>query len=145
MAIFLVLLPEIAIRGAPEAILSDAARPPTPVFDSQGELHSKLFAMCHCESACPSLPSTCAPSSLGWAEAQALCLDPDARDALLDAVVRHDVSELVISGCNGLPLPVDFRQSLISRECELTGLNWLDVPTDFRDRESALGKLVFSD
>ncbi len=145
LAILLVLLPEIAIRGAPEAILTDAARPPKPVFDSQGELHRKLFAMCHCEGACPTLSSKSAPNALGWAEAQALCLDPDARDALLDAVVRHDVSELVISGCNGLPLPVDFRQSLISQDCELSGLNWLDIPTELPDRESTLSKLVFSD
>ena len=145
LAILLIILPEIAIRGAPGAVLSNNSRPPKTVFDSQGELHRKLFAMCHCEDACTSVDSKTAPINLGWAETQALCLDPDARDALLDAVLRHDVSELVISGCNGQPLPVDFRQSLHTRNCQLSGLNWLDSLPDSSDRKSALESLVFVD
>ena len=145
LAILLILLPEIAIRGTPEAILSDAARSPESVFDSKGKLHRKMFAMCHCEDACPAVTSTSAPNHLGWAETQALCLDPDSRDALLDSVVRNNVTELIISGCNGLPLPVDFRQSIHARGCELTGLNWLDGSTELTERESTLSGLVFVD
>ena len=145
LAIMLVLLPEIFVRSAPESVLSDAARSPEPVFDSDGVLHRKLFAMCHCEGACPKVPSAGAPSHLGWIETQALCLDDDARDALLDAIVRNDVSELIISGCNGTPLPVNFRQSIQARSCHLTGLNWLDVPDDITERESTLHGLVFGD
>ncbi len=145
LSIFLILLPEIAIRGAPGAILSDTTRPPKSVFDSEGELHRKMFAMCHCEDACPAVSDSSAPNRLGWVETQALCLDPDSRDALLDTVVRHDISELIISGCNGLPLPVDFRQSVHARGCELTGLNWLDTPPEMAERESSLSGLVFLD
>ena len=145
LAILLVLLPEIVVRGAPEAILSDAARPPESVFDSEGVLHRKLFAMCHCEGACPKVTSETVPNHLGWVETQALCLDDDARDALLDAIVRNDVSELIISGCNGTPLPVNFRQSIQTRGCQLTGLNWLDLPDDITERQSTLQSLVFVD
>ncbi len=145
LAILLVLLPEIVVRWAPEAVLSESARPPNTIFDSEGVLHRKLFAMCHCEGSCPSVPSSAAPTNLGWVETQALCLDPDARDALLDVVLRHDVSNLVISGCNGLPLPVDFRQSLHIQNCHLSGLNWLDSATEMVERESTLSELVFSD
>ncbi|MBJ84384.1 MAG: hypothetical protein CMB52_02555 [Euryarchaeota archaeon] len=144
LSILLVLLPEIAIRWAPESILSDSARAPTSIFDSEGALHRKLFAMCHCEGACPTVPSSTIPSNLGLVETQALCLDPEARDALLDKVLRHEVSDLIISGCNGLPLPMDFRQSVQSRNCKLSGLNWLDSPSQVQDRESALSELVFS-
>ncbi len=145
LAILLILLPEIVIRSSPESVLSGVARPPEPVFDSHGELHRKLFAMCHCEGACPAVPSMSAPTHLGWVETQALCLEPDARDALLDSVLRHDVSELIISGCNGMPLPVDFRQSIHSHGCKLSGLNWLDIPTEIAERESTLSGLVFTD
>ena len=59
-------------------------------------------------------------------------------NALLDAVVRHRVSDLVISGCDGTPLPMDFRQSVSSAGCNLTGLGWLDIPTSIEERETTL-------
>jgi hypothetical protein len=69
-------------------------------------------------------------------------LDPDARDALLDTVVRHRVTDLVISGCDGMPLPVAFRQSLASASVELTGLGWLDSPDNLQQREADLASLA---
>ena len=141
LSILLVILPEIVMRWMPNHVLSSKARAPTSVFDSDGGLHRRLFAMCHCEGACPSVSDSESSQRLGWVETQALCLDPDARDALLDTVVRHKVSELIISGCDGTPLPMEFRQSIDSTNCRLSGLNWLDVSTSHADRENALSAL----
>ena len=85
-----------------------------------------------------------APDALGWVETDALCLDPDARDGLLDTIVRHKVSDLVISGCDGMPLPVEFRQSVASTNCHLSGLEWLDHPSTPKTREFAISALVSS-
>ena len=137
-SILLVLIPEILIRWMPASALSSNARAPNSIFDRDGALHRRFFAMCHCEGACPSVSVSASPTGLGWAETDALCLDSDARDALLDAVVRHRVSDLVISGCDGTPLPMDFRQSVSSAGCNLTGLGWLDTPTSIEERETTL-------
>ena len=142
LSVLLVILPEMVIQWMPAPALSSRAKAPTPVFDSEGGLDRCLFAMCHCEGACPSVSPAESPKSLGWAENEAFCLDCDARDALLDAVVRHRVNHLVISGCDGTPLPVEFRQSLSSSNCKLSGLGWLDVNTTPKLRESALSELT---
>ena len=126
LSVLLVIVPEMVNQWMPKPALSSNARSPTPVFDSEGGLHRRLFAMCHCEGACPSISSSAAPSSLGWVENQAFCLDTDARDALLDAVIRNRVDHLIISGCDGSPLPVQFRQSLATSNCQLSGQGWLD-------------------
>ena len=75
---------------------------------------------------------------MGWLEAEALCLDPDARDMLLDAVIHNNVGDLIISGCNGTPLPVEYRQSLSEVNCRISGLEWLDHKTDIKDREASI-------
>ena len=141
-SILLVIIPEILIQWMPAPLLSRKARAPESVFDSEGDLHRRLFAMCHCEGACPSVPSSAAPNSLGWVETDALCLDPDARDALLDTIVRHRVSDLIISGCNGSPLPIEFQQSIASTNCQLSGLGWLDTDSTLKSRETTISTLA---
>jgi len=141
LSVMMVIIPEMVNQWMPKPALSNNARAPTPVFDSEGDLHRYMFAMCHCEGACPSVSSKSSPNHLGWVENQALCLDSDARDALLDSVVRHRVDHLVISGCDGTPLPMEFRQSVTATNCNLTGLGWLDLETTVSQRQTALSDL----
>ena len=79
--------------------------------------------------------------NIGGTEVGALCLSADERDALLDSVVRNRATDLIISGCNGTPLPYDFQESLRSASCNLSGLEWLDKPDEPSLRESELSKL----
>ena len=138
LSILLVILPEMLVQWMPSPVLSSKARAPQSVFDSHGALDRRMFAMCHCDGACPSVAIPKNEPHLGWVETEALCLDSDARDALLDSVIRHNVTDLFISGCNGNPLPMEFRQSIHSTNCHLSGLEWLDQPTTISERESAL-------
>ncbi len=142
LSVLLVILPEMVMQWMPSPVLSSKARAPSPVFDAEGRLHRRLFAMCHCEGACPSVSASESPKPLGWVETQALCLDSDARDALLDTIVRHRVSDLVISGCDGTPLPMEFRQTIANSNCQLSGMNWLDSITSRSEREMALSALA---
>ena len=141
LSIMLIIIPEMVNQWMPKPVLSNNARAPSSVFDSEGDLRRHMFAMCHCEGACPSITAKSSPSHLGWVENEALCLDSDARDALLDAVVRHRVNNLVISGCDGTPLPMEFRQSIASTNCNLSGLGWLDLKTTVSERQSSLSEL----
>jgi hypothetical protein len=142
LACLLVILPEAVLLTMPAPVLSSRARAPLPVYDAEGRLRQRMFTMCACEGACPKVDVDAAPRRLGWTEADALCLDPDARDALLDTVVRHRVTDLVISGCDGMPLPVAFRQSLANASVDLSGLGWLDSPDDLQQRETDLASLA---
>jgi Sec-independent protein secretion pathway component TatC len=144
LASLLLIIPEMVQLTMPVPLLSSKARAPTSVFDKQGEIRRRMFAMCGCEGACPRVNVESAPANLGWSKVDALCLDPDERDALLDAIIRHKVTDLTISGCDGTPLPFEFRQSLVSSSCQLTGLNWLDKETNLQDRESDISALLIS-
>lgn len=144
LALLLVILPEAVLFSMPTPILSSRARAPTDVYDREGALRRRMFAMCHCEGACPQVDAGSAPSRLGWSEVQALCLDSDERDALLDAVIRNSATDLIISGCDGMPLPYEFRDSLRSSSCNLQGLGWLDSDAGLEQRRAELAALSTS-
>jgi len=144
LALLLIILPEAVLLSMPKPILSSKARAPTDVYDREGRLRRRMFAMCHCEGACPQIDADSVPSRLGWSEIQALCLDSDERDALLDTVIRNRATDLIISGCNGMPLPYEFRESLRSSSCTLRGMEWLDLDTDIKQRQDELVALSTS-
>jgi len=127
MAFLLILIGECGARLIPQAALGGAHRRPTPVFDDEGGVRNALFVMCACEDACPKVAAELAPGHLGWVNADAICLDPEARDRLLDVVIRHDVSDVCISGCDGSPIPHDLAHSLERASVKLWGLEWLDL------------------
>ena len=89
------------------------------------------------------MPLSAAPNHLGWVETQALCLDDDARDALLDTIVRNEVSELIISGCNRTPLP---RELPTIHPGTWMPIDWTQLAgcaRRFSERQSTLQSLVF--
>ncbi|MEE2812531.1 MAG: twin-arginine translocase subunit TatC [Candidatus Thermoplasmatota archaeon] len=141
LAVLLLIIPETIILTMPSPMLSKNARRPSDVYDAEGAIRRRIFTMCHCEGACPKVSFSSAPMNVGWTEVGALCLSADERDALLDSVVRNRATDLIISGCNGTPLPYDFQESLRSASCNLSGLEWLDKPDEPSMRESELSKL----
>ena len=126
LATIAVVIVEYSSRKVPVPRLGDQQRRPTPIFDSKGEVRNSTFVMCNCEGACPRALRSEAPNSVGWVEAEALCLSAGEQDALLDSVLSNKVTDLFISGCDGSPLPVNLREDLASLNCELAGLGWLD-------------------
>ncbi|MBN17302.1 MAG: hypothetical protein CMB37_03990 [Euryarchaeota archaeon] len=143
-ALSLVILPEFILLFSPSLSLTTSGRSPSSVFDSEGKIHRKAIALCGCEGACPSIPSESLNPHLGCVKSQALCLDADARDTLLDYVIRNQATQLLISGCDGTPLPVDFRQSIKAASCELSGMNWLDNDTKESDRIEMVNRSITS-
>ena len=143
-ALLLVILPEVVLLTMPTPVLSSRARPPIDVYDREGRLRRRMFTMCHCEGACPKVNSEAVPAHLGWSEVQALCLDSDERDALLDSIIRNRATDLIISGCDGIPLPYEFRESLHSSSCSLKGLGWLDSNPDIKQRQTEVSALTKS-
>ena len=66
---------------------------------------------------------------------QALCDNFEERDHLIDAIARNRLTDIIIGGCNGTPLPQGFKKSVASTQCQLRGLNFLNIqgalPADY--------------
>ena len=56
-----------------------------------------------------------------------LCESSSEREILLDSIAFSNVTDLIISGCDGTPLPAAFRSSCSHLGCEVNGLNLLDI------------------
>ncbi len=144
LALTLVIIPEFILLFAPSPSLTTSGHPPSSVFDSKGDIHRNVIALCDCEGACPMIPRESVNSHMGCVQSQALCLDEDARDILLDYVIRNQATQLLISGCDGTPLPMDFRQSVLATSCQLDGLNWLDTKTNEIERVEMVNDYITS-
>jgi hypothetical protein len=59
----------------------------------------------------------------------ALCLDGEAQDLLLEFLLMDNWTRLIIPGCDGSPVPARLRAALIEQDCELVGASWLDAPS----------------
>ncbi|HJM20071.1 MAG TPA: hypothetical protein QF802_06415, partial [Candidatus Thalassarchaeaceae archaeon] len=73
-----------------------------------------------------------------------LCLNPNEAEHLSERVLRENLTDVVITGCDGNPIPGDLKRSLSSVGCKFSGLNRLSTQlhsdfasqslSDFADR-----------
>jgi hypothetical protein len=127
MMLLLVLCSETLLRLAPTPRLGHS-NPPLPIFSSDGALHRVGFVACGCAGACPRPQKSSLARNVGWSTAEGLCLSGPERDVLMERVLRQRITDLVISGCDGAPLPSRFKQNLQSVDCKLSGLDLLHKP-----------------
>ena len=97
---------------------------PTSILDSTGGVHRITILDCSCEGACPKLSFV--PRGCGLLRTEALCLDNNEADRLLEALHLQRTTRLVITGCDSTPIPFHVRASMISQDIEVMGLSWLD-------------------
>ncbi len=97
---------------------------PRSILDADGDVHRITVLDCSCEGACPKLPVT--PRGCGLLRTEALCLDNHEADRLLEALHLHQTTRLIVTGCDGSPMPFHIQSSLASQDVEVIGLSWLD-------------------
>ena len=95
-------------------------------LDSEGKNHRIALLDCGCEGSCPRFPLDFNPPGVAVPRCNALCLYEHEQSSLLDLVIHSGTNRLVISGCDGTPLPRELLASLRNRGCEISGLGWLD-------------------
>nr|MBC8437737.1 twin-arginine translocase subunit TatC [Euryarchaeota archaeon] len=95
------------------------------VLDSEGRDRRVLFIDCSCEGVLDSIPDSFIPQNVGCYKAEALCLDDQEIADLCEIVDKQDVTDIVISGCDGSPTPGTLKRSLNSSQCNLSGLDHL--------------------
>ena len=106
---------------------------------------------CRCAGACPSL-STVGGLPEGWGviHADALCLHGQEQALLVDQAHRWALSDLIVLGCDGTPMPRSLIGSLGGLGVRIGGAEWMDLgldpvvvePSDSEDLRVMLNKVV---
>ena len=97
---------------------------PSSILDTEGAIHRITILDCSCEGACPKLSFS--PQGCGLLRTEAICLDNNEADRLLEALHLQQTTRLIITGCDGYPIPSHLQDSMISQGIEVMGLSWLD-------------------
>ena len=97
---------------------------PRSILDADGDVHRITVLDCSCEGACPKLSVT--PLGCGLLRTEALCLDNHEADRLLESLHLQQTTRLIVTGCDGSPMPFHIQSSLASQDIEVIGLSWLD-------------------
>lgn len=82
-----------------------------------------MFVDCRCEDACPILSDGMLSEKIGWMTVDSLCLDESEADQLMERVMTERLTDIVISGCDGSPIPGRLKDSLGELGCSFSGLN----------------------
>ena len=95
-----------------------------PIMDSEGGVRNMLMVDCSCSGAALPLPQHLkAPFAIH--SAHSLCTSHTERERVLEMVIRHRLTDVLISGCSSEPLPSSFKSNCHSLGCSLRGLDLL--------------------
>ena len=97
------------------------------ILDSEGGERRVLMVDCTCVDVCPRLNQGHLGTNIGVMLADAICLNPDEVGTLCERVSREQITDVVISGCDGSPTPGNMKRSLESMNCSISGLNRLST------------------
>ncbi len=126
IALFIIYLSDLVSRTLPSSPLGLRSFNVDDIISSSGECNRIAIVDCNCEGACPKMPENFEKKGIAIPTCKALCLYPQEQNSLLDLVVNYDISSLIITGCDGKPIPSFFQNSLNNHNCNLKGLEWLD-------------------
>tara|TARA_Y100001970_G_scaffold166768_1_gene204107 strand:- start:117910 stop:119025 length:1116 start_codon:yes stop_codon:yes gene_type:complete len=101
---------------------------------SSGDSQRIALLDCSCEGACPSLSTNqiSGGSFLGIANlsCKALCLEVEEQYSLMQLANTENLSKIVITGCDGTPLPFLMKNKLNKIGTNIEGLQWLNLPAN---------------
>ena len=109
-------------------------------LDSEGNTLRLALLDCACEGSNPRFPLDFHTSGIASPRCNALCLYESEQDSLFDLVLHSGINRLVVSGCDGTPLPQELQTSIRNRGCAISGLGWLDE-TNSKDASWRLNSL----
>ena len=122
LSLMLIFL-EYSIRNSVRASIEIVR--PKPIFDREGRRRFVSYVDCSCHGV--AYPIDTSPENTGLLKYQALCHNFEERDHLIDTIARNRLTDIIIGGCDGTPLPQGFQDSVTSTRCQLRGLNLLNI------------------
>ena len=86
---------------------------------------------CRCAGACPSLSAVGGlPEGWGVIHVDALCLHGQEQMLLVDQAHRWALSDLIVLGCDGTPMPRSLIGSLGGLGIRIGGAEWMNLGLD---------------
>ena len=93
-------------------------------INTDGSINRVAVLDCSCEDSCPKLINP--PSSVAIIKTESICLNDESNERLIQIINSNTYTKLIVTGCNGKPIPRKTRDHLDSSSIELVGLSWLD-------------------
>ena len=93
-------------------------------LNSDGSINRVAVLDCVCEDSCPALKN--APSNVAIIKTESICLNNDSNDRLIQILKSNDYTKLIVTGCDGIPVPKVTQDYLKRSSIQLIGLSWLD-------------------
>ena len=83
------------------------------------------YVDCSCQGV--AYPIHTSPEHTGLLRYESLCDNIGERHHLISMVSKHQLTDLIIGGCDGSPLPESFQKTVSSARCTMRGLDLLGL------------------
>ncbi len=98
---------------------------PSAIFDHEGCRRFVTYVDCSCQGV--AYPIHTSPEHTGLLRYESLCDNIGERHHLISMVSKHQLTDLIIGGCDGSPLPESFQETVSSARCTMRGLDLLGL------------------
>ena len=98
---------------------------PSAIFDHEGRRRYVTYVDCSCQGV--AYPIDTSPEHTGLLRYESLCDNIGERHHLISMVSKHQLTDVIIGGCDASPLPESFQDTVSSASCTLRGLDLLDL------------------
>ena len=98
---------------------------PSAIFDHEGCRRFVTYVDCSCQGV--AYPIHTSPEHTGLLRYESLCDNIGERHHLISMVSKHQLTDLIIGGCDGSPLPESFQKTVSSARCTMRGLDLLGL------------------
>ena len=95
------------------------------VLDEEGGARRPMVLECHCNGAAIPLPSPI-DLSVPRLAYEGLCRSEHQREQVLDVILATKATDLIVTGCDGVPLGEQFKSNCTSLGASLRGMNLLE-------------------
>ena len=94
------------------------------LMDEEGGIRRMVMVDCHCDGG----NHACSPSEgMGHFSSPGICQNPMEQDRLLETIRNAAATDIIISGCDGEPLPINLKQNLAMLKVQYRGLDLMRV------------------
>jgi len=114
---------ELTIRKSVR--VSNEVYTPSAIFDHEGRRRYVTYVDCSCQGV--AYPIDTSPEHTGLLRYDSLCDNIGERHHLISIVSKHQLTDVIIGGCDASPLPESFQESVSSARCTLRGLDLLSL------------------
>ena len=98
---------------------------PSAIFDHEGRRRYVTYVDCSCQGV--AYPIDTSPEHTGLLRYESLCDNIGERHHLISMVSKHQLTDVIIGGCDASPLPESFKDTVSSARCTLRGLDLLGL------------------